>query len=587
MSFNYVLSADFERITAYFIPENPLAQYIVSAIAILGVLWFCTLLYSIIKITHSRWAMKTLSDVSYLATRDQSPTEEEKDRKAIEDNFHRYCRLKAVPKNHPVAVHVGTIYQAGISESRLDVEALTGYTERRIFIATGLLKTILSVFIVLGLLGTLLGLADSMAKLKPVFDQSISQASNERVSQALGELLVELRSAFAPSIDGVLITVIGLLIFSVYLRFLCAPVKQELEWLTRTVWVRELYPTVSQKLMERLVAASDKLDTAMDNAQVVTTLVSDVQEDMSDFSKRLKNARGITKDLTDSVHEFSGISQLFNKEFVTQLAKFSAEFRDSVNKLASFQDEIRSLYGGLAQDSKVFRQSVTETLKGIVSQQEEILRALQCYERAYIEERGKTERGITQFIDGAKEFASEATRANTSISQTNVAMLQQVQSDLTNELQSIRNELLEVAQVIQNIGNPMDSAAEKITRTHEAFTRFMDNRVGEFLKSNADLKTDLSGFSNLPEYIEKLVIVMNQLTNTMSGPSEIFTQPTQTHPSPANESRRPSDKSLDSTLRKLNESIDQLNASIVEFRPPRNKHGFLWRIFHWRKSTIQ
>lgn len=571
MLFLSVASAHSNNIAAYFVPNNPVAQVTAWAILILFIAWICFLILSIYKIVRARMTMRAMSNVSYLTKKAPPDGHNAADSDQPNPSFYHYCKLVGVKRENPVAVHVASIYEAGRGEGRLEVEALIGYTERRIMPWTGFLKSILSSFIVIGLLGTLLGLADSMAKLKPVFDQSISQASNERVSQALGELLIELRSAFAPSIDGVLATVVGLLIFSLYLRFLCGPVKQELERMTRTVWVNQLYPAVPQKLMEKLVEASGKLDKAMGSSEKVITLVSDVQEDMDDFSKRLKDARGVTKDLIDSVHSFSGVTQLFNKTFVTQLASFSDRFQMDVSKLSSFQNEIQTLYSGVAQDSEIFRNSVTATLKPIADQQNVLLHALKCYEQAYEAQRGEMENSVKKFIDTAHAFTLEATRANTSINQTNVEMLQKVQEGLNQQLQAIRNELVEVAQVLRNIGNPMENSAEKIIRTHETFTSFMDNRLREFLEMTADLNVQLSELNRLPESSDRIADSLAEFAGAVKNMPELPTHtsrpdPVEPEPAPPTVSipsiPHTDEKSLETAINSLSSNISELNKSL-------------------------
>ena len=104
---------------------------------------------------------------------------------------------------------------AGWNESRLEVSELINHTTSNLFRWNNLFRSVLAVFIVIGLLGTLFGLTDSLTDLSPALKESTANETNtensERMTQALGNLMDDVKGAFAPSIWGIIFTVLGVI----------------------------------------------------------------------------------------------------------------------------------------------------------------------------------------------------------------------------------------------------------------------------------------------------------------------------------------------------------------------------------------
>ena len=100
---------------------------------------------------------------------------------------------------------------------RLDIRELLAHTERSISGSDAARRSFLSVFLIVGLLGTLFGLADSILALLKLLQQNADAGSN------LIALLGALKGAFAPSISGVLTSILGTVAYAVYQRDWFAP----------------------------------------------------------------------------------------------------------------------------------------------------------------------------------------------------------------------------------------------------------------------------------------------------------------------------------------------------------------------------
>ncbi|MBM3234752.1 hypothetical protein FJZ31_00460 [Candidatus Poribacteria bacterium] len=439
--------------------------------------------------------------------------------------FRRFCHEKAIGEMSPLSKHLKSIFLAGCAESRLEVSELLNHTTYELFKWNNILRSVLAVFIVIGLLGTLFGLADSLAQLSPALGTSNPQQTNEGITQALSHLLTQLKSAFAPSIWGVLFTVLGVIFYSIYLRFACSPVKSELERLTLTVWVPQLYPTTSQKMIETLQQSEQQMRKGFETAIKVNELVTSVQSKISDFNQNLREANRVTNTLTVSVSQINQAAGVINEAFAQRLSNFSGEFSDNVSRLTSFQEDIRTLYQQMIDESETFQKSTRATLEAQNTRFVDILKALKSYEDAYIAERGQIDSKLKQFWD-------EATEANTSLNAKNRELVEQIRDQLTTKLGEIettlRVQLLSITQKFDSFDVPIKNAAEKIEGSQEAFAKFMERTVGDlqrqFQRQNDNNKQQLDSLTQLNQRIEGLLTQLAQNSEVQGNDVRVLSQ---------------------------------------------------------------
>ena len=465
----------------YLSPTNPIASGIVTFLQYLFILWLSFLLGYGIWLLIKWIEIKKNQNVQLLVdarqTRDSNLEEGEQiDRP--EGVFGEFCQKRSLRENTFVSKHLKAIFYAGWDESRLEASELLNHTTSNLFRLNGLFRSVLAVFIVIGLLGTLFGLTDSLIRLTPALEASTANETSiensERMTQALSSLLAEIKGAFAPSIWGIGFTVLGVIFYAAYLQFACQPVKSVLERLTLTVWIPQLYPTTSQKLIQTLQKSEAQMRRGFETATRVNELVVNVQENISDFNQNLKRANDITQPLHQAVSQVNETAKV--------LTKFSGEFAQNVTKLTGFQDEIRNLY-------QKFQEAANQKMEEQNRKLDETRTALNNYEDTNIKSRQEINQNLKKFIE-------EATEANTSINRTNREYLEKIQSKL------------------ESFDAPIQQAADQIRGTFQNFDKRNNKIIGdlqrEITEQSKNYKTQLERSIELHDAIMALLTNLDE-----------------------------------------------------------------------------
>ena len=463
----------------YLSPTNPIASGIVTFLQVIFFFWFAGLVaYGLWLLAKWRQINKN-ENVQLLVNvrREQNRGLEESEQKArAEEGFREFCKKQTLAESSSIAKHLKAIFFAGWEESRLEVSELIKHTTSNLFKWNSLLRSVLAVFIVIGLLGTLFGLTDSLTQLTPTLEASAtdetSAENSEKMTQALSVLLNEMKGAFAPSILGIIFTVFGVIIYNVHLQLVCHPVESILERLTLTIWVPQLYPTTSQKLIQTLQQSEQQMRSGYQTATQVGKLVETVQSNISDFNKNLNRANAITQPLSDSVLQINVAAD--------GLRKFSQEFSENVTRLTGFQDEIRNLH---QQFQKGADQKLDEQNQNLVK----TLNALKNYEDRYITVRQQTDEILENFI-------SEATEANTSINTTNRELIGEIQDQLTTDLNKLNDQL-------SSLDAPIKGAADQIRGTFQNFVQHIRSTMSDL---QMEIKTQNQNYANQLEAVLNL-----------------------------------------------------------------------------------
>ena len=606
----------------YLFPKNPIAFGIIAFL--IG--FFSVWLFGLIR--YGRWLRRERKKIEnnqniqplVTARQEQDHRSEENDQKADPENvFSEFCKSSSLGKRSPIAKHLKAIFLAGWDETRLEVGELINHTTSELFKWNNLFRSMLAVFIVIGLLGTLFGLADSLTKLSPALKASMvneapiegnqessangnTTENSDRMTQALGGLLDKMKGALAPSIWGIIFTVGGVILYSFYLQYACHPVKSVLEQLTLTIWVPQLYPTTSQKLVQTLQQSESQMRQGFETAAQFSESVQKVHGNIDEFNDSLAQASAITQPLSDSVVQINRAASdirtaadVLNTGFTKSLDKFSKEFTSSVTHLTGFQDEIRSLHERFQEASNQKLDQFQEAANQKLNQQIETLNkqdqnltttveVLKNSEKLYVE-------SCQQIDNTLQEFLSKTAEASTNIETTNKKFLKgintsnrewikeiqtQLKTDLAiiqptlkEELKTLTKQLttdLKEVQRAQDEGLkaltkqlnffqlPIEKTADQIEGTIESFTRIMEgivkNLQSEFQKQNKTIKeqnekyeAQLTGVKNLNEGVLNL---LNQLDENSKNQSTAIS-------------------TLNSKVENLIENIQNLAAAITSF----------------------
>ena len=514
----------------YLSPTNPIASGIVTFLQCFFSVWLVGLIiYGIWLIKKSKQIEKNQNIQPLVAARQKRDLGRE-DNKAETDAdkvFHEFCEEQPLGEGSPITKHLKAIFLAGWNESRLEVSELINHTTSNLFRWNSLFRSVLAVFIVIGLLGTLFGLTDSLTDLSPALKDSAANETSttensERMTQALGDLMDDIKGAFAPSIWGIFFTVLGVILYGIYLQIACHPVKSILERLTLTVWVPQLYPTTSQKLIQTLQQSESQMRKGFETAAQFSESVEKVQDNIGGFNESLTQASAITQPLSDSVvqinkaaSDISTAADVLNTGFTESLDKFSKEFTSNVTHLTGFQGEIRNLHQQFQKDANQKLDQQTQKLDDQTQNLVKVLNALKSYEDAYIASREQIDDTLQKFINGATE-------ANTSIHERNREWFEKINADNKQQFSDMQGQLkTELGNVQQTLKNQLDALMTGLVQNLE--------NVQQDLNSGLTTLNDrLENFDTpLKETVEQIKGIFDERLKTLNERLENFDVPLQ------------------------------------------------------------
>lgn len=524
------------KVLNYLQPENPVAKGIVIILIMLFVVWLALLVYWGLWLRRQQRQMEWCADVEVLAealralivgagkgprgmVEKAAPTLAGV-AEARESAFKEYCGVKGMGEHSIVASHLKVIFDAGCKGGHLEVGELVKHTTNQLFRGNGLLRSLLALFIILGLLGSLFGLADSLSQLSPVMPGA-AVYSNEQLSQNLTQLLSQLKSAFAPSIWGILLTIFGVILFTCYLQLLCSPVKDILERLTLSVWAPQLFPTTTQRLQETLLLSERQMVRSLDATKKVADFAESVHKEGGELKQSLAKANQTLRLLNQSVEGIGVFTQAFTK---------------GVTSLTGFQTELRDLYQSMADGSKAFQESIKANVKGAEvfyenarrtidnqhQQLEAALKGLASYEKAYIESRREIDARIEEVLD-------QAGKAYTSLGERNLELVEAVgnplRDDLKKSLGEVENALTVQLQGIQNrfssFDTPIKAAAEVIAGSQEAMVKRTESLTRELQREILKMEEKhIEQSEHMGAVNEQIGVLLAELVNARKAQSE-------------------------------------------------------------------
>ena len=436
----------------YLSPTNPIASVIVTILQCFFFGWCGGLIAYWIWLFLKKEQIEKNQNIRPLVIARQEQDRGRDDNEAETDAnpvFQNFCAKRSLSENSFISKHLKAIFLAGWNESQLEVSELINHTTSNLFRWNSLLRSVLAIFIVIGLLGTLFGLTDSLVELSPALKASAetqnltengetsapadaNSENSRQMTKALSDLMDDIKGAFAPSIVGVFFTVLGVILYGIFLRFACHPVKSTLEQSTLTVWVPQLYPTTSQKLIQTLQESEAQMRSGYETAVRVDGMVENIQTNADEFKRSLTQAKAITEPLAESgtkinaaalsirtaadelnkgfTESLNDFADVLNRGFLQSLSEFSEKFTSNVTQLTGFQDEIRKLHQQFqeAANQKLDQQTKklddqNKNITQIIEVIDQILNALKSYETTYINSREEISKKLQVFINRATE----------------------------------------------------------------------------------------------------------------------------------------------------------------------------------------
>ena len=348
--------------TEYFRPDNPIALAIVYILWCVFVIWIFSLVRGGARIGRHGRAIQALIRVTPALVAARLDRQDRRNRglgaeRTPSDEFRAQLPPE-VAHDEPVAIHLENIYAAGCSESRLDIGELLSNTERMITQGDSARLHFLSIFLIIGLLGTLFGLADSILALLRLLKQDADVGSN------LAALLGSLKGAFAPSISGVMTSIVGTGVYAFYNRVYVSPLIGQLREATINFWVPELYPTTGQ-------IAAEAAQRSLDAAVKVTDSAQHIREDTVKLAATLKSAVEDTGNYATAIDKLSVTIKAATEPAVTALAGLAtqlARFDEAMSRWAQFERTLQTLHEELTANQKMLAANSAEMVTLIGSQ---------------------------------------------------------------------------------------------------------------------------------------------------------------------------------------------------------------------------
>ncbi len=493
----------------YLFPETLIAFGIIWVLIGFFSIWFIGLVIYWRWLRTERKRVENNQNIQPLvnAQQERDREREDNDQKVDPENtFSEFCEESGLNRRSPITKHLKAIFVAGWNESRLEGSELINHTTSELFKWNNLFRSMLAVFIVIGLLGTLFGLADSLTELSPALRESIASESiiennekraanqsstenSKKMAQALSELLDKMKGALAPSIWGIIFTIIGVILYGIYLQLACHPVKSILEQSTLTVWVPQLYPTSSQKLVQTLQQSESQMRQGFETAAQFSEAVGTVQSNISEFNESLTQARAITQPLSDSVtqinkaaSDISTAADVLNTGFTENLDTFSREFASNINRLTGFQDQIRNLHRQF-QDAANERLSQFQEATGEkLNQQTEMLNkqdqnltttveVLKSCEKLYVE-------SCQQIDNTLQEFLKKTTEASAHIETNNQQFLEGINTRNREWLAEIQTQLkTDLAIIEPTLKEELKTLSDQLTADLKEIQGTLDEKL--------------------------------------------------------------------------------------------------------------
>ena len=273
-------------------------------------------------------------------------------------------------------------------------------------------------------------------------------------------------------------------------------------------------------------------------------------------------------------------------------------FGEKIDRLTSFQDELRTLYRQLLDESATFQNQIRDVNNEIRSANESqntrlemIATSLQSYEAAYIAERERTDIERQELMTKLKAFVEEATQTNTSINAENKGLMEGIRDQLTQKLgeieETLHKQLVSIFHSVDQSGlksaSMLEHTVDKLSGTQANFVNSMNEIItrqqGRFDEQD---KIHSEQMNTLTKHNEEIALVMERFDQT----SQLQEQQAKALESSVNDLKSDISK-LSQTIQTLADAVSPLHG-LVQSKEPESEspelRGFFRKIIY-RKST--
>jgi len=335
------------------------------------------------------------------------------------------------------------------------------------------LKTIASTFIIMGLLGSFFGIAESFVRLSSIVHDPGRLVPNLSLTISIQQLLVHLRSSFAPSIYGVFFTLI-----SIYL-------------------LNTLYKKYS-KIYLNIISETrpeEKINQAVKTLEEATNTLKKVLEDV-------KNAASENYEkLKDSMNELVKNIQEFNEQL-----KPSSDNLKNLNVIIQKQNELAI---SINQTREKF-ENLYKSINNIEQKWDGTLKKWEQISDLAEEKYSKLNEPLQQILDEINEMSKTLNNLEKELKETINGLSGNVKK-IPESLEKIRTTIL------NSFKPPIENSAEKINQSFENFIRFTKDFVSREIMEIKSISNEIKSSSPIEnKTIEQLNNNINQLNKNLN-----------------------------------------------------------------------
>jgi hypothetical protein len=333
----------------YLAPNNPIAVMVVWLIWV-GLGLFCLSVYLAYRRTwgerrlrsNIRSILSSLKNAQLTAALEVQP---EAPSVSPGEVFKEICASGDVDIAHPISMVIRSAFISGTKRHKFDFSTAAQRLGTDLSSRPRWMARLLPLFLILGLLGTLLGLAGTIESLTEVLRQ------NEDVALGLSALLMNLKGAFAPSISGVMATLIGTGVYMIYQRRILNPSVSDAAALIACELSEYLCPSAPE-------LSDEAIQRALDAASQVRSVATEIEKKTGSFRHTVEGATAISESFSGAMTALDSAVRNSRQEVEGAIGSLAQKILQLDNALSRWKDiegQLAQYYGRLtdAEEAQV------------------------------------------------------------------------------------------------------------------------------------------------------------------------------------------------------------------------------------------
>jgi uncharacterized phage infection (PIP) family protein YhgE len=387
---------------------------------------------------------------------------------------------------------------AGANGESLDLDALLRRTWRQIAAPEITLRAGLSLFIIVGLLGTLVGIALSLGQLSIATDTST--LNNDQV-QGMQALFSELKGAFAPSIFGIGLTILGVILFALHSRSFATPLRTQLEEVAYENWLPFYQPTPEQHAHRAVSEAQKTTIASLELAEKIASHAALIESHSQGFVPQIAALTEATSSLVGTLRKLDASSRRFETGVSVSLDHHE-RLLYAVERYVGNEENTHALVAGISEQ--------VAGLQALQERQTDVIDQLKIVESVYVDGQVETRaelraiaeeaRSAYSAMQGRDQFMAETiTKGVSEVFDATRLTLVDISNELSTGLESsrigINQDLSRVTESLSRIANPIEASALQIQGIAQTFAEHTDRSFKEIVK-NLEQQAQMQGQRN-------------------------------------------------------------------------------------------